>query len=64
MSSEKLNEFAIRPQGLLFYFTAAGCELPVVWSIMLLVQAFLGDGPYVVKIAALPWDRQPRFQTT
>ena len=47
-----------------FYFTAAGCELPVVWSIMLLVQALLGDGPYVVKIAALPWDRQPRFQTT
>jgi putative oxidoreductase len=47
-----------------FYFTAAGCELPVVWSIMLLVQAFLGDGPYVVKIAALPWDRQPRLQMT
>jgi len=47
-----------------FYFTAAGCELPVVWSIMLLVQALLGDGPYVVKIGALPWDRQPRLQMT
>jgi putative oxidoreductase len=47
-----------------FYFTAAGCELPVVWAIMLLVQALLGDGPYAVKIAALPWDRQPRLQRT
>jgi putative oxidoreductase len=46
-----------------FYFPAAGCELPVVWAIMLLVQALLGDGPYAV-IAALPWDRQPRLQTT
>jgi putative oxidoreductase len=46
------------------YFTAAGCELPVVWAIMLLVQALLGDGSYAVKIAALPWDRRPRLQTT
>jgi putative oxidoreductase len=38
-----------------FYFTAAGCELPVVWTIMLIVQAMLGDGPYAVKMPALPW---------
>lgn len=31
-----------------FYFTAAGAELPIVWSMMLLVQALLGDGPYSV----------------
>jgi putative oxidoreductase len=42
-----------------FYFTAAGYELPLVWSILLLVQALVGDGPY----ALLPspqwsWSRQ------
>jgi len=31
-----------------FYFTGAGSELPVVWSVMLVVQALLGDGPYAV----------------
>ena len=34
-----------------FYFTGAGAELPVIWSIMLVLQAMLGDGPYAVKIA-------------
>jgi putative oxidoreductase len=33
-----------------FYFTAAGAELPIIWSIMLVLQAMLGDGPYAVKI--------------
>jgi putative oxidoreductase len=33
-----------------FYFTAAGAELPVIWSIMLVLQAMLGDGPYAVEI--------------
>lgn len=36
-----------------FYFAAAGAELPVVWSIMLVVQAMLGKGPYAVKIASV-----------
>ena len=36
-----------------FYFTAAGCELPIVWSILLLVQALVGDGPYAVKIGTM-----------
>jgi putative oxidoreductase len=40
-----------------FYFTAAGCELPIVWTMMLIVQALLGDGPYAVKVPALPWER-------
>ena len=31
-----------------YFFTAAGAELPVVWSIMLIVQAMLGDGAYAV----------------
>ena len=29
-----------------FYFSGAGCELPFVWTIMLVVQALLGDGPF------------------
>jgi putative oxidoreductase len=32
-----------------FYFTAAGAELPLTWSIMLVVQALLGDGAYAVR---------------
>ncbi len=38
-----------------FYFTAGGCELPVVWAIMLVAQALLGDGPYALKPSPLPW---------
>jgi putative oxidoreductase len=31
-----------------FFFVGAGSELPVVWSIMLVVQALLGDGPFAL----------------
>ena len=31
-----------------FFFTGAGAELPVVWSLMLMIQALLGDGLYAV----------------
>lgn len=31
-----------------FYFTAAGAELPILWSILLIIQALLGSGPYTV----------------
>lgn len=31
-----------------YFFTAAGAELPIAWSIMLLVQAMLGDGAYAL----------------
>lgn len=45
-----------------FYFTGAGCELPVAWTIMLITQALLGDGPYCVKVPALPWEDTARRQ--
>jgi putative oxidoreductase len=31
-----------------FYFTVAGSELPMVWAVMLVTLALLGDGPYAV----------------
>jgi putative oxidoreductase len=31
-----------------FFFVGAGAELPVVWAVMLVVQALLGDGPYAL----------------
>ncbi len=31
-----------------FFFTTAGAELPLVWTVMLLVQALLGDGAYAL----------------
>lgn len=31
-----------------YFFTAAGAELPIVWSVMLIVQAMLGDGAYAL----------------
>jgi len=31
-----------------FSFTGAGSELPIIWSVMLVVQALLGDGPYAL----------------
>ncbi len=31
-----------------FWFVGGGAELPVVWAIMLVLQAMLGDGPYAL----------------
>jgi putative oxidoreductase len=31
-----------------FFFTGAGGELPVVWSVLLFIQALLGDGAFAV----------------
>jgi putative oxidoreductase len=31
-----------------FFFTAAGAELPLLWSVGLIVQAGLGDGAYAL----------------
>jgi len=31
-----------------YFFTGAGAELPIAWSIMLIVQALLGNGAYAV----------------
>ena len=36
-----------------FYFTGAGSELPVMWSVMLVIQILLGDGPYAVVSSSL-----------
>lgn len=36
-----------------FFFTAAGCELPLVWALMLLVQSLLGDGAYALNLTNL-----------
>jgi putative oxidoreductase len=47
-----------------FYFTAGGGELPVIWTIMLVIQALLGNGPYAVKSAELAWFGRRRVQTT
>lgn len=47
--------FWVRRKG--FYFTDAGYELPLAWSIMLIIQALLGDGAFALKPSALPWDR-------
>jgi len=32
-----------------FFFTSAGAEMPVLWTVGLLVQAGLGDGAYALK---------------
>jgi len=44
------------------YFTGPGCELPVVWGILLLVQALIGDGPYAVRLGVLPWQKPRHIQ--
>ena len=31
-----------------YFFTAAGAELPIVWAVMLVIQALLGDGAYAI----------------
>lgn len=36
-----------------FFFTAGGSELTLVWAVMLLVQAMLGDGAFAVRLAGL-----------
>jgi putative oxidoreductase len=39
-----------------FFFTAAGAELPILWTIALLAQAGLGDGAYaLVRSPELPF---------
>jgi putative oxidoreductase len=32
-----------------FFFTAAGAEMPLMWTVGLLVQAGVGDGAYALK---------------
>jgi putative oxidoreductase len=37
-----------------FYFTIGGAELALVWGLMLILQAMLGDGPYAAVPSAMP----------
>ena len=37
-----------------FYFTSAGCELPLLWACALLVQTLLGGGAFAVIPGARP----------
>ena len=46
-----------------FFFTAGGCELPLVWAVMLLVQAILGDGAFAVSLASLGPSCERLFRT-
>jgi putative oxidoreductase len=46
-----------------FFFTAAGCELPVVWAVMLVTQALLGDGPYAAMSSLRERDDWLRLTT-
>ena len=32
-----------------FWFVAAGAELPIMWCLLLVLQAMLGDGPYALR---------------
>ena len=41
-----------------FFFTGAGSELPVVWSVMLVALAMLGGGPFAVVSSSLLKTRQ------
>jgi putative oxidoreductase len=41
-----------------FSFVEGGWAMPFAWSIMLVVQALLGDGALAVKVPALPWERR------
>jgi putative oxidoreductase len=37
-----------------FYFTIGGAELALVWGLMLILQAMLGDGPYAAVPSPMP----------
>jgi putative oxidoreductase len=40
-----------------FWFADGGLEFPLCWTVMLVVQALLGDGAYALKVPAPPWER-------
>lgn len=48
------NHMAVRKG---YWFSDGGAEFPLAWSVMLLVQALLGDGVFAVGSLALPWRR-------
>jgi len=40
-----------------FWFSDGGLEFPLCWTVMLIVQALLGDGALALKVPAPPWER-------
>jgi putative oxidoreductase len=40
-----------------FWFADGGLEFPLCWSVMLVVQALLGDGAYSLKVPTPVWER-------
>ena len=42
------------------WFSDGGAEFPLAWTVMLVVQALLGDGAFAVGSPALPWRRAAR----
>ncbi|MHB8529657.1 MAG: hypothetical protein ACYC8V_09135 [Caulobacteraceae bacterium] len=46
-----------------FYFTAGGAELPLVWCLLLVFFALLGDGPYALAPSPTPWNRKAAAAT-
>ena len=45
-----------------FYYAGGGFELPLVWSILLIAQALLGDGAYALRLGELLAKRGGRQQ--
>ncbi len=41
-----------------FWFTLAGAEMPLAWTMMLITQALLGDGAFALQVPTLPWERK------
>jgi putative oxidoreductase len=40
-----------------FWFADGGLEFPLSWTVMLAVQALLGDGAYSLKVPTPAWER-------
>lgn len=47
-----------------FYFTAGGAELPIVWTVLLLILAVFGDGAYALIRSPAPWRSNPGPKTS
>jgi putative oxidoreductase len=46
-----------------FFFTGAGSELPIAWSVMLIAQMLLGDGPFAVAPSWAAYNSRRSVQT-
>jgi putative oxidoreductase len=48
-----INHWAVRKG---FWFVGGGAELPYAWTMMLVVQALLGDGALALRVPSPPWE--------